>query len=128
MSRIADIVLYVPGQDIRTRAGLAYIAALVSRIKADATPGFFSRQVEAIDAPGVITGHIGRTRATQVTLDSLPLIDSLFQGTRWVILWHRTDPSLVGAASLDEWLARTGERLVSTVDTSVTQVEDDFED
>jgi len=78
---VAHILMVVPAA---ARAEAAQVAAQLSRNPEDASPEFFGRPLQAI-ATGEVTHYMSCSMATQLTIDRLPAMESLFPGAAWTV-------------------------------------------
>ena len=96
-------ILMVCPSDLRAQA--AAVAAQLSRNPADNTPEFFARPIQTI-ATGELTHYLSCSMATQVTIDTLPTLESQFPGAHWTI-WRYADERRP-RVEVEAWLADLG--------------------
>jgi len=99
---VAHILMVCPS-DLRAQA--AAVAAQLSGNPADNTPEFFSRPLQTI-ATGEVTHYLSCSMATQVTIDTLPALESQFPGAAWTI-WRYADERLP-SVEVATWIADLG--------------------
>ena len=113
MSRyIGHILLLVP---VAHREQAALAAASITQNDADATSDFFSRAVRPAGQAGEQASHyLACTLATASTVEQLPALEQIFDGSAWVLWWPAGEsaPSM----TVGDWLDGLGLELVPDPD------------
>jgi len=99
---VAHALMVCPS-DLRAQA--AAVAAQLSRNPADNTPDFFSRPLQSIES-GKVTHYLSCSMATQITIDRLPALESLFPDAHWTV-WRYADERRP-RVEVGAWLADLG--------------------